>query len=61
MNTEKLKEILAEKNIGQQTLADAVGVTQTFISYVINGYKTPSIAVMKRIADFLGVTVDELI
>lgn len=61
MNTEKLKEILVEKNIEQQTLAEAVGVTQAFISYVINGYKTPSIAVMKRIADFLGVTVDELI
>lgn len=61
MNTEKLKEILVEKNIEQQTLAEAVGVTQAFISYVIKGYKTPSIAVMKRIADFLGITVDELI
>lgn len=61
MNIERLKELLAEKNITQAQLSEMVGVSQAFISYVLNGYKVPSVAVIKNIAAHLGVSVDELL
>lgn len=61
MNGKKLKHILIDKNVSQIELAEAVGVSQAFISYVIKGYKDPSVAVLKRISDYLKISVDELI
>ena len=61
MNNEKLKKVLEERSIEQQELAQAVGVSQAFMSYVINGLKDPSVAVLKRMADYLKMSVDELI
>lgn len=57
----KLKALVEQKNISQVQLAEVAGVSQAFMSYVLNGYKTPSVQVLKRIADFLDVTVDDLI
>lgn len=61
LNVKKLKKILDDKGIQQQDLAVAVGVSQAFISYVIKGFKEPSINVLKRMAEYLNVKVDELI
>lgn len=58
---DKLKKLLKEKGITQVELADNVGASQAFISYVIRGFKQPSITLLKRIADYLNVSVDELI
>lgn len=61
MNVEKLKKLMQEKNISQAKLSEMVGVSQAFISYMLNGYKVPSLAVIKTIAEILNVSVDELI
>lgn len=58
---EKLKAVLDKKNISQVELADNIGVSQAFVSYMIKGYKQPSVTLLKRMAEYLGVTVDELI
>lgn len=58
---EKIKLELAKQNITQVQLAEAVGVSQAFISGVIKGYKMPSVPLLKRIADYLNATVDEII
>lgn len=58
---EKLRYILFERRIDQKALAEAAGVSEAFISYVVNGKKMPSVLVLKKIADYLHVTVDELI
>ena len=58
---DKLREILLERRIAQKELAEAAGVSESFISHVINGKKMPSVLVLKRVADYLHVTVDELI
>ena len=42
-------------------VAEAAGVSQAFMSYVLHGYKLPSVPVLKRIADKLEVPVDELL
>lgn len=61
MNTEKLRRLMDSKGINQCQLADATGTSQAFISYMMRGYKTPSVEVLKRIADYFGVTVDCLL
>lgn len=58
---ENIKELLEKKKITQAELAEAAGTSQAFISNMLKGYKTPSVATLKRIADYLNVTVDELI
>ena len=58
---EKIKKKMEEKNITQHELACAAGVSEAFMCNMLKGYKKPSLDVAKRIADYLGVTVDELI
>lgn len=58
---EKLKEVLKEKNVTQAELAENVGVSQAFVSYMIKGYKQPSVILLKRMAEFLSVPMERLI
>lgn len=55
------KILLDEKGLTQAQLAEAVGISQPFMSNFVKGYKMPSVSVMKRIADYLGITIDELL
>lgn len=61
INTEKLKKLLEDNNMTQAQLGDSVGVTEVMISYIVRGFKKPSLEVAKRIADTLGVKLDDLI
>lgn len=61
MISENLKKILEEKKITQAELAKNVGITQAYASYLLNGFKQPSVELLKRIADFLDVSLDELV
>lgn len=57
----KLKELMESRSVTQKELADVAGVSEAGMSYFVRGVKQPSLAVAKRIADRLGVTVDDLI
>ena len=57
----RLKELLAEKNMKQVTLAERVGVEKGYVSELVSGKKIPSIPTLERIADALGVGIIELI
>ena len=59
--SDKLKKLLDKKNISQSELAENVGVSHVFICYLVKGYKQPSVALLKRIADYLGVKMEDLI
>lgn len=61
MNIEKLKQLMDSKGINQCQLAEAAGTSQAFISKMMKEYKVPSVAVLKRIAQYFNVPVDELI
>ena len=50
-----------DKRITQKELAEATGVTQSMISKIINTDIVPSVLKLKRIADKLGVTIDDLL
>lgn len=58
---EKIKEYMTERGITQVELAKAAGVSEAFISYVVENKKMPSVPVLKRIAQKLGVLMDELV
>lgn len=61
MDLEKIKSLMSAQKVTQTELASVAGTSQAFISYVMDGTKMPSVAVLKRIADRLGVTMDELV
>lgn len=61
INTQAIIAHLRRKGISQNELARNVGITSTAISKILNGYKDPSLAVTKRIADYFGCTIDDLV
>lgn len=54
----RIKEIMKEKNVTAQDLADKLDVTTSCISRYING--NPTVSTLYKLADALGVTVTEL-
>lgn len=61
MDGAKMKEMREFKNMGQRELAENVGVSIAFISQLENGLKECNSSVLKRIADALKCTTDELL
>ena len=60
-NHEKLREIMDSRSIEQKELVESVGGHKTTISRIVNGDLEPSLKMAGRIADYLGVKVDDLI
>jgi transcriptional regulator with XRE-family HTH domain len=56
----KIRELITERNITQKALADAVGVSEPGLSLIIRGKRDPGSLTAYRIAQFLGVTYEEL-
>lgn len=62
MNGAKLVYWMRKANIGNQELADKVGVSRGYISMLRSGEKTnPTIDIAVKIADVLEVSIDELV
>ncbi|EJN6816656.1 helix-turn-helix transcriptional regulator [Listeria monocytogenes] len=57
---ENMKLIRVKKSMTQAKLADVSGVPQTTISG-IEGGKTPTLIIAKKLADALEVTTDDLL
>lgn len=58
--TAVIKELMAD--MSQAELARKADLTEAYVSQLLNGKrKNPSLAVLKRIAKALGVTVTELV
>jgi transcriptional regulator with XRE-family HTH domain len=60
MNIKKLNAVMFERGITKKELAVAAEVSEAYISRVTNGRQPPSVAVLKSIAEYLGMTMDEL-
>lgn len=56
----RIKEIAKTKGITITELAGNVGITQPNMSNVVNGKTSPSLDLLQRIADALGVEISEL-
>ena len=60
MKNLKLKAARAAKDMSQQVLADAVGVSRQTINAIEKGDYTPTIKLCVAICKVLGKTLDEL-
>lgn len=58
---ENLKRVREEKGITQQTLADHLYVTRQAVSRWEGGSRYPDIMTAKKMSQFLGVSLDELL
>ena len=58
---ENIKRIREEKGLTQQTLADNLYVTRQAVSRWEGGSRYPDLMTAKKMAQFLGVTLDELL
>jgi len=56
-----IKELRETRNITQEEIAETLGVTKQFISRIENGYKVMPLAIAVEIADYLNVSLDELV
>lgn len=56
----RLPELLAKSGKTQADLADHLEVTEAFISMVIRGKSKLSVTKMKKTANFLNCTMDDL-
>ncbi|HRG52719.1 MAG TPA: helix-turn-helix transcriptional regulator, partial [Bacteroidia bacterium] len=58
---DNLKRFRTEKKISQEELADSIGMHSTHISRYERNLTSPSIDVVKKIAEKLNVTADMLV
>lgn len=58
---ERIRQLRTDKGVTQQELADALGITQQAVGRWERGLATPDSSTLPRIADYFGVTVDELL
>lgn len=56
-----MRELRKQKGLTMKELGKAVGVAESTISLYENGKHEPDLTTMKRIADVLEVSIDELI
>ena len=65
MNKKTLGSVIKEGRDGlrltQRGLAEIVGVKASHIAYIENGHRNPSLALMRRLADGLGLNRKELL
>lgn len=61
VDCEKIKSLIAEKKLEQKDVAEAVGVSEQMISYIVRGLREPSVTVLTRIAKLLDCAPGELI
>lgn len=63
MYNKEIKSIREERNLTQKEVSEATGIPQNTISWIestkANG--TPNIEQCVKLADFYGITIDELI
>ncbi|GAW91173.1 helix-turn-helix domain-containing protein [Calderihabitans maritimus] len=60
MRNEKMYRLRIERGLTQREVAEAVGISQSAYAMIEGGHRHPRKAIEKKLADFFGVTVDEL-
>ena len=58
---DNLKEARPKRNVSEKEVADQIGVATTTYSLYESGNREPSVQTIKKIADVLNVSADELL
>ena len=61
VNHKKIASLIKERGMMQKELADEIGVSEAMLSYILRGFKEPSVATLVRLSKALGCSVDALI
>ncbi|MHB9004743.1 MAG: helix-turn-helix transcriptional regulator [Coriobacteriia bacterium] len=56
----ELRKLLMDRGIKQTWLADRAGITDTALSEIVTGKRTPTLPVAKRIARVLKMRVEDI-
>ncbi len=56
----KLKMALLEKGLTQRDLSFEIGISESVISTILNGYRQPGTDLKAKIAEYLGAKSDSL-
>lgn len=56
----ELRKLLMDRGIKQTWLADRAGITDTALSEIVTGKRTPTLPVAKRIARVLGLRIEDI-
>ncbi len=59
-SVDRVKTAMSEARARQSELARAVGMSPSHVCLILRGARMPSLPVAKKIADHLGITLDEL-
>jgi len=59
MKKTKLKQILKEKGITQTYVANKIGMSIKNFNYVVNGRVALKLDIAKKIADVLGISLED--
>ena len=59
--SERIVVLMSSHNLSQKELAERIGVTESAMSYYVNGVRTPRSDVLTRIAKELETTTDYLL
>jgi transcriptional regulator with XRE-family HTH domain len=60
MFNKTLKRLIDDNNVRLDDLANYIGKSRPTISHYISGEASPNIEVFAKIADFFGISLDEL-
>lgn len=58
---ERLKELRAERGVGQNALARELNLSNASISYWENGKQEPCASALYKLATYFGVSIDYLV
>ena len=58
---ERLKELRAEKGVGQNALSRELGLSNASISYWENGKQEPCASALYKLSVYFGVSIDYLV
>ena len=56
-----LQRLRQEKGLSQEAFADLAGLHRTYVSGVERGIRNPTVTVLQKLADALGVKVGALV
>ena len=59
--TNIVKSTRIERNMTQQNLANAAGITQSLVSQIEHGKRKASVNTLYKISQVLGCTIDDLV
>jgi putative transcriptional regulator len=54
----RLEELLKDKN--RKEVADSLGITVQMLNAIVRGDRNPSLTLAKKIANYFGLTIDEV-